>query len=57
MRAAYELGWVAASCFMGQDNAEFIYVDEIQFVKVGQSLEHYLPLTGLICEIVLFCSL
>lgn len=34
MRAAYELGWVAAACFMGQENAEFVYVDDIQFVKV-----------------------
>lgn len=37
MRTALELGWVAAACYMGEKNARFIFVDDIQFVKVRRS--------------------
>jgi len=33
MRIAFELAAVCAACFVGDENAMFAYVDEIQFVK------------------------
>lgn len=33
MRAAFELAWVAAACYMGEKSTKFVYVDDIQFVK------------------------
>lgn len=35
MRAAFELAWVTAVCFLGEDNTVFLYVHDIQFVLVS----------------------
>jgi acyl-coenzyme A thioesterase 9 len=42
MRAAFELAWVTAVCFLGEDNTVFLYVHDIQFVlpvNVGTIVE------------------
>lgn len=33
MKIAFELGWISAGVFLGEKNVEFLYVDEIQFVR------------------------
>lgn len=42
MKIAFELGWISAGVFLGEKNIEFLYVDEIQFVRavnIGSVLE------------------
>lgn len=38
MRAAFELAWVTAVCFLGEDNTVFMYVHDIQFVLVRTAI-------------------
>lgn len=40
MRAAFELAWVTAVCFLGEDNTVFMYVHDIQFVLVRATPPH-----------------